>query len=562
MWRDLRDLNLWFSQRVAALLGVTRRRSARAWVAQGALAIVGVAGATLVIGVTQRFAHISDSTLLYLPVVLWLAARYGRWPAILASVCSFLAYDYFFIPPLHEFTVGDLSGWISLVALLATALTLGHLTALVRARAQEAEESQRQTDTLYHLAQVIADAKDERALYAALTAQALTVFAVSGLRSCALLLPGETGALSVVASAAEAVSAAPPVVLRRPLTTPRGSIGALTLEGTPAIVALWPEGAGAHPDDDMDPRVAALFSAMCDQMALAIERAALAREASHAAALRESDKLKDALLGLVTHDLRTPLASIKAAVSSLLRHDIRWDDPERRELLESIDSSADRLNRLVGDLLDLSRLEAGVAQPEFDWMLISDVIAAALDRLELAGQLRGAQIQAEEPESLPLVLMDHVQIEQTVTNLIENALKYSPPGSPIRVRVSVTDTDVAVSVSDQGMGIPSGELEAIFTKFYRVRPPQTSRPEPPSARPPVGAGLGLAICAGIIRAHGGRIWAESAPGQGATFTFTLPLASEQPGGALPEVSEAPGVPEQRVAPAPPEAARSAREVAG
>lgn len=531
---------------LVALTTFLRRASTRARLRQSALAVAGVAVATAVIGAIQAFAHISNISLLYLPVVLWLAARYGRWPAILASLLSFLSYDFFFITPLHQFTVDAPTEWLSLLALLATALTLGHMTAEVRSRAREVEESQRQTQTLYRLAQLIAASENTAELYEALTSQVVTVFASSGARGCALLLPDATGALEIAAIAGDQERAAPDAdasaaptterraILRRPLKTPRGVVGVLMISGAPAIHGLWLDGAVGLERVEADPRQAALFSAFCDQIALAIERAGLAREAAHVVALRESDRLKDVLLGSVTHDLRTPLASIKAAVSSLLRGDITWSAPERQELLESIDSSADRLNRLVGNLLDLSRLEAGVAQPNLDWMLISDVIAAVLDRLDLAGQTRGYDIRIEEPENLPLVLMDHEQIEQTLTNLVENAIKYSPQGSVIRVRVSTSETELIVAVSDQGIGIPQRELEAIFNKFYRVK--QARLPWSPS-RPPTGTGLGLAICASIIRAHGGRIWAESAPGEGATLTFTLPLSRERPQGGLPDLPQ-------------------------
>jgi two-component system sensor histidine kinase KdpD len=535
---------LWLAERRAALVAaMLRRHTLRDWVAQSTLAVIGVAAVTLLIAAIESVTRFGNISLLYLLVVLWLAARYGRWPAILASLLSFLSYDFFFIPPIHQFTVDDPSEWISLFALLATALTLGHLTAQVRARAHEAEESQRQTDTLYHLAQLIAASGNERELYEALTAQVVAVFAPSGVRSCALLLPDETGALEIAAISGErdvesdTTSAAPRrAILRRPLKTPRGAAGKLMISGEPAIHGLAPDEAVGLERVEADPRQAALFSAFCDQIALAIERAALAREAARAAALRESDRLKDALLGSVTHDLRTPLASIKAAASSLLREDIAWTSPERHELLESIDTSADRLNRLVGALLDLSRLEAGVARPDLDWMLISDVIAAVLDRLDLAGLTRGYTVHVEEPDGLPLVLMDHAQIEQALTNLLENALKYSPAGSEIWVRVSTSETELIVSVSDQGIGIPRRELEAIFNKFYRVkqaRLPWSRR------RPPAGTGLGLAISAAIIQAHGGRIWAESEPGNGATLTFTLPLSRERPEGALPDVPDLP-----------------------
>ncbi len=539
------------------------------------LAPIGVAGATIVIGLILSGLRLSDMSLLYLPVVLWLAARYGRGPAILASALSFLSYDFFFIPPRHLLTVDNPSEWLSLFALLATSLVLGHLTAVVRARAREAEESQRRTNILYRLAQLTVASATEPELYEALTRQVVEVFAPSGVRACALMLPDDVGSLQISTfwsqQGHETCAIDTPeareqhTLLRAPLKTSGGVVGALLLSGLPSIKLLTRDNAApqssaeAHtPEESVALQQAPLFATFCDQIALAIDRAALAREAMHAAALRESDRLKDALLGSVTHDLRTPLASIKAAASSLLRGDIEWTAPERQELLESIDTSANRLNRLVGNLLDLSRLEAGVAQPHLDWMLISDVIATVLDRLDLAGQTRGYDIRVEEPENLPLVLMDHEQIEQTLTNLIENAIKYSPQGSLIRVRVSTSETELVVSVSDQGIGIPRRELEAIFNKFYRVK--QARLPWSPG-RPPAGTGLGLAICASIIRAHGGRIWAESAPGKGATLTFTLPLSHERPQGALPDLPHAHELADAAERPTEPESTSESREVA-
>ncbi len=542
-------------------------RSLRAWRTEsprsGALgyllAPVGVAIATVAIGLTESFARISDVSLLYLPVVLWLAMRYGRGPAILASVLAFLSYDFFFIPPLHLLTVGEPSEWLSLFALLATALALGHLTAVVRARAHDAEESQRRTDILYHLAQLIATATTDQSLYDALTRQVVSVFAPSGAHACALLLPDETGSLQIIAFAYEQGYDTCPVdarpgnasnqptardqhtILRTPLKTTRGVVGSLLLSGAPAIRLLSPDAAAAK--GDMPPELgreerareqAPLFAAFCDQIALAIDRAALASEAMRAAALHESNRLKDSLLGSVTHDLRTPLAAIKAATSSLLQNDVAWDAQERRELLSSIDVSADRLNHLVGNLLDLSRLEAGVAQPELDWRLMSDVIASTLDQLELSGQLGRQTLRVEEPDDLPLVLMDQEQIQQVLTNLIENALKYSPEGSEVEIQARVVDDELRVAISDQGIGIPPREITAIFNKFYRV---QQARLPWSQKRPPIGTGLGLAICAAIVKAHGGRIWAESEPGHGTTLTFTLPLSTDRPQGGLPEITE-------------------------
>jgi two-component system sensor histidine kinase KdpD len=276
---------------------------------------------------------------------------------------------------------------------------------------------------------------------------------------------------------------------------------------------------------------ARLFLAFRDQIALALERDTLRQEAIHAEALRESDKLKNALLGSVTHDLRTPLAAIKAATSSLLQPGVTWSNEDERDLLESIDESADRLNRLVSNLLDLSRLEAGVATPQKEWYALQDALAAVLDRLDLSGQTQNRIITLEIPNDLPLVPMDHNQIEQVLTNLIENALKYSPKEASIEIRARTLDDPrrLEARVVDHGIGIPVNERRAIFDKFYRVQ--QARLPWDPK-HPPLGTGLGLAISASVVRAHQGNIWVESTPGAGATFIFTLPIPAEHSDGAL------------------------------
>lgn len=531
------------------MLQVTRD----SWVVQAAWAVAAVAVATAVIAFVLSFTRISNISLLYLPVVLWLAARYGRGPAILASILSFLSYDWFFIPPVHKFTVDNPPEWLSLFALLAVSLALGQVTAMVRARAQEAEESREQTATLYRVAQLIVASDDEASLLTSLSREIVTLFGASGVLGCALLLPDDAAAtktaVQYTTTADEALAhtlagdeTGPYLLLRRSLVAARGEVGQLLVAGLPTIHQLAPEASAeaVHAGEGEqqasgapDGRQAVIFAAVCDQIALALDHAALAREAAHVAALRESDRLKDILLGSVTHDLRTPLASIKAVTTSLLQEDVEWTPQERRELVESMDASANRLNRLVGNLLDLSRLEAGVARPEFDWCLMSDVVATVLDRLDLTGQARRHPVQVKEPPDMPLTLMDYTQIEQVLTNLLENAFKYSPEGSDIQVRVTPREQELEVAVIDHGIGIPLREREAVFDKFYRVQQTQFALP---GSRPPTGTGLGLAICANIVHAHSGRIWVEDTPGGGATLLFTLPLAPEPPAGALPELN--------------------------
>ncbi len=569
-----------------------------------ALAPAGVGAASLAIALIQLWVHIANISLIYLLVVLALAATYGRGPAILASMLAFLAYDYFFIPPLFRLTVDDPTEWLSLFALLATALVGGQLTATIQARAQEAIASRQQaiaseqrTSTLYRLAQMIASTPDEDVLLAAVALRVVKVFGSTGVEACGVILADATGLPKVRALAptngpfTQALSlnvrehagqaswalergevvggelrerstarpagpeahphaggtsatdgaAAGTLVYFVPLQSGAKVVGLLGLAGRPELqwlVAAADEGASetavgaTGSESDSVARSASepwvtLFATFCEQIALAIDRLNLGREAIHAEALREGDRLKDALLGSVTHDLRTPLAAIQAAAESLLEPAMNWSDAERREFAQTIATSADRLGRLVNNLLDLSRLEAGVAVPQKQLYPMGDVIATVLDRLDLVGRTAGRRIEVAVPDDVPAVPLDHAQMEEVLTNLIENALKYSPPETPIRISARLLEEteELEVRVTDQGIGIPPSELRLIFDKFYRVQHvelPWTTQ------RPPTGTGLGLAISAAIIQAHGGRIWAESQPGAGTTMVFTLPLSEDQP----------------------------------
>lgn len=557
-------------------------------------AVASVALTTLVIGWVQALLHAGNLSIIYLIAVLWLAATFGRWPAVAASVLAFLAYDYFFVPPLHGFTVAAPAEWVSLSALLATALVLGQLTSMVQAGARAARRGERRIATLYALSQLLASTTDPDTLPPALVQRVLDVFAPAGVTACGLILRGPDGAPALRASAAldgdlpsELLLRAPRDVAQAswvldrgapagglasspeanghlmdspmpqsmperhvylvPLITGHTVTGALAVAGSAAVRELAGgssrrSAGGASPpvaSDASDDSMVGLFAAFCEQFALALDRLHLQREAIHAEALRESDRLKDVFLGAVSHDFRTPLASITSAATTLLESGVRLDEEDRQAMLHAISLSADRLNRLVGNLLDLSRLEAGVAAPYRDWYLIDDVIATVLDRFDLAHELSDRPIDLRLAGDAPLVLMDHAQIEQVLTNLLENALKYSPPGTPITIATrlpSGVPRELEVTVRDEGVGIPPAELGAIFDKFYRV----TSVRLPWEAeRPPAGTGLGLAICAGIVESHGGRIWAESMAGAGTTVHFTLPLSPDAPAGALPEIASTP-----------------------
>jgi two-component system sensor histidine kinase KdpD len=253
-----------------------------------------------------------------------------------------------------------------------------------------------------------------------------------------------------------------------------------------------------------------LLVAFANQLAVAVERQNLAEEHARARALEESDRLKSALVSSVSHELKTPLAAIKACATALLTS--AGEAGVRRELAESIDRETDRLTRLVTNLLDMSRLEAGALRPELEWVSIADVIADVLDRLE--PMLEGRQVALEVPESLPTTPLDFVQMTQVITNLLDNALRYSPPGAAISISAEVVRDQLRVTVFNEGSRIPRPELERLFGKFYRL------------SNESVGVGLGLSIARGLVEAHNGHIWAENVGRRGVAFTFTIPSPAD------------------------------------
>ncbi len=548
-------------------------------------AALGVALTSLCIGLVKTSIRVENLSLAYLVIVLWLAVRFGRGPAILASLLAFLSYDFFFVPPTGTFLTEDPVQWISLLALLTTALVIGHLTATVQAHAAAALASQQRTTQLYTLAQLIASTPDQGTLLQVLAQQVAHSFAATGVAACTLVLPDANNRPQVRAvasqngsagdalqlSAPEHVALAEQALLQGvaaslslgrggddtqhdatlcyvPLASGHAVVGALGLVGTSTVRGLVPRSNTAaaerpsttHRVVPPEKEEAEFFAAFCGQIALALEQVALRQAAIHAEALRESNRLKTALLESVTHDLRTPLAAIKAATTSLLEPGMIWREEQWGELIDAIDTSADRLGHLVTNLLDLSRLEAGAAEPAYDWHFLGDLMAPVLEQLRLAGHLRDRQIAVDIPETLPFVPLDHGQIERVLINLLENALKCSPPDTMIQVRARVEGNppELEVCVSDQGIGIPESEHEAIFEKFYRV--PRERFPAWANAQLSSSTGLGLAICKNIIRAHHGRIWVESSPGKGATFYFTLPIPSDHPEDALPELDDLAG----------------------
>jgi two-component system sensor histidine kinase KdpD len=256
-----------------------------------------------------------------------------------------------------------------------------------------------------------------------------------------------------------------------------------------------------------------LLSAVGAQIASAIERAELETQATEAEILRRTDELRTALLNAVSHDLRTPLSSIIASADSILQRDVQWTEDERRDFAGTIEQEARRLNRLVGNLLDLSRIQAGSLVPQKGWYDLGAVIDGVLGRLR--PPILAHRVKLQVPDNLPPIYFDYVEIDAVLTNIIENAVKYTPRDSEIQISVHLNKDEVLVEIADDGPGIPEDALPRIFDPFYRA----------PGAGVGGGTGLGLAVAKGLVEAHGGEMTAQNSDQGGALFSFTLPTRS-------------------------------------
>jgi two-component system sensor histidine kinase KdpD len=273
-----------------------------------------------------------------------------------------------------------------------------------------------------------------------------------------------------------------------------------------------------NPDDVVALSVFLATALITGQLAAALRRRAEEAEQhertrAEAEILRRTDELRTALIHAVSHDLRTPLSSIIASAGGLRQADGGWSAEERAELAGTIEEEARRLNRIVGNLLDLSRIEAGALKPQKDWYDLSALVDDVVGRLR--GVTAGRKVEVDMPYELPSLLIDYVEIDQVLSNLIENAVKHTPAGTDISVGVRAVGNDARVEVADQGPGLPPGALERLFEPFYRADAHRAGH----------GTGIGLAVARGLVEAHGGRVWAENRPEGGARFVFTLPMAA-------------------------------------
>lgn len=453
-----------------------------------------------------------------LVAVLLIAVYIGRGPALLAATLSAISWNFLFIEPRLTFTISELQDAILFLLYFIIAIFAGNLTSRLRQQEQLARYTADRTLALYTLAHETANAVSMEDVLSTAVAQIRRIFQVevavlltdgkkldNHAHECSTF-PLDDKDLSVATWAFEHDKPAGRFTETLPLASAQ-FFPLLTPNRTVGVIGIRPNRDQRLPVDE-----AALLETFINQIALVIERELLDEAAQQSAMLRESERLYTTLLNSISHELRTPIAAIKGAASGLgsLR-----SEQDRAALLHDIESATDRLNRLVENLLDMSRLESGRLQLKRDWCDVGEIIGVAVSQLSECTETHPIRIEIA-PE-LPLIQVDFVLLEQVIVNLLENACHYTPAGSPIRVTVKQEGRTIVASIEDGGSGIPPDKLEAIFDKFYRL--PGT---------PTGGTGLGLSISRGLVEAHGGTLTAENRAEGGARFTIRLPINGNAP----------------------------------
>jgi two-component system, OmpR family, sensor histidine kinase KdpD len=468
---------------------------------------VAVAAATLLGRAVVSLVELPNVSLVYLAAVLWSATRYGLGPSLFASLLSTACYNFFFIPPIFTFTVADPSQVLALIFFCVAAGLTSTLTVRERLYAETAREQARTTTEMFAFSRKLAGVRKIDILLAATAGQVATLLKVE----VTLLLPdAASGHLKPAVSAPadarfdEAELAAATWCWDHALPTGRGTdtlpggrhlfLPLRTGQGKVGVIGVTRETPGFL----LTPQERRLLDALGDLAAIAIERIRLAKDVDQARMLAETEKLRSALLTSISHDLRTPLALIIGSISSLRSYGERYDQATRDEMLVTALDEAERLNRYVANLLDMTQLDAGALRPKREPCDLQDLAGAALRRC--AKSLAAHKVKLSLPANLPLLMLDDVLMEQVLANLLDNAAKYTPAGSTIEIVAAHYKFSVMLAVRDEGPGIAEADLQRVFDKFYRSREGDHGRD---------GTGLGLAICRGFVEAMGGRIVARN-----------------------------------------------------
>lgn len=463
-------------------------------------AIVSIAVVTLLLQMFNIELANQVVVLIYLLPVVLSTVVWGLGPGILAAILAFLAFNYYYILPLYTFQVHATQDLILLIIFLIVAVVIAQLIGQARQGERLARSREWEATRLYELTSDLARLQDIQEIARSLAVQTRETFRCVRVE---INIPGRDEEQPVSAGTGEQSLGDDVEVIVNSLATARGYEGEMR---------LWLANRKLTREEQR------LLEAFTGQGALSMERIRLAKGEKRSRLLEESDKLKSSLLNSVSHELRTPLAAIKASVSSLRSREVKWSEPERNELLATIEEETDHLNGLVGDLLDMSRIETGVAKPLRTWNSISEIVWGVVRKMR--NQLQNHRLVVNIPRDIPLVPTDYVMMEQVFANLLSNSIKYAPPNTTIAIEAGVENDVLHTRVINQSPPVPDEHLDRIFDKFHRIT----------EADKITGTGLGLSICKGLIEAHGGKIWAANEL-DGFVFHFTLPLSMD---GALPE----------------------------
>ena len=461
--------------------------------------------ACLVAFVLHFIVHVNQTTvaLSFLVLIVMTASRWRLSYSVYLSLLCAILYNFFFLPPVGALTITDPQNWIALAAFLCTSILVSHLSDSEHKQSELSETRRREVERLYEFSQELLLHDDLRTV-ARITPS--VVAGIFGFRGVALYVrDGDTAYYSDPES-----GLMPLIELKK--AAQAAEPGMRVVEGIrlmPLMLGMRTVGSLAVRGGDDSPR---MYEAISSLVAIALERAAALEHTSHMEAARESERLRSALLDSVTHDLRTPLTSIRAAATTLVSHP-RLSEPERQEMYAIVDEESVRLDRLIGKAVEMAQLDSASIQVKAEPENVRELIELALE--EARPILEDRSVEVNVPEDLPAVPMDRELVRRVLRHLLENAAKYSPPGSPLRISGRIEDYRLLVSVEDNGTGIGADEQPFIFDKFYRGSKQQSNVP---------GTGMGLAIVRAIMIAHGGGIEVASEPRRGSTFTFWLPVA--------------------------------------
>ncbi len=495
-----------------------RRSSPKEWF----LSISSVAVCTGLSALVFPYLTLVDIAMVYLLGIVLVSSRTGKGPSLLATLLSVAAFDFFFVPPYYTFAVSDVKYFFTFAVMFIVAFVISRLTLRIREQAGAARLREKRTAALYNLSRELVRERGIARLSAVAVKHISEVFS----RQIVILVPDECGKLKntitgpgtfaldqnelsvaqwtfdhrqEAGSGTDTLPGAEALYL--PLITSSRTVGVLGILQSPSVGIL-------------DHEQIHVLKSFANQIAIAIDRAMLTEEAQQALLKAETETLRNTLLSSVSHDLRTPLSAITGAATTLLEKDISLTQSGRQELIQTIYEESEHLNQIIRNVLNMTRLESGAITVKKEWQPFEEIVGAVLNRF--AEKLKDRPLTISLPADLPLVPFDPLLIEQVLMNLLDNAVKYTPQGTPVELSAAVKENNIIVNISDRGPGIPPGEEEKIFEKFVR------------GSATGGGIGLGLTICDAIVTAHGGRIWAENRTGRGAVFSFALPIGEHPP----------------------------------